>query len=271
MLTTRSLAAGLVAAATSAIFGTTAAAASPAGSPDALVPAVQVINLDDAVIVYEDGRVFRRREAAEASGVRTVSERSAMVPVPPAAGFDVATLTPAGVTALIESASRLGLLEHDVEYGEPQITDMWSSDLMIRVGDDVYHHDVYAPGYELDDDPAAQANRDDFDEFTAVLRDLDERLGREITDFEPWVPKLWVIAPLRWSHDNVDRAWPLDEEPSEGCFELPSDAESDTATGGYVTESGSVWTADAALPGDPRCRAAAPSTYRPTRARRGPG
>jgi len=244
---------------TLAAIAATAVVAAPLSTAAAAVPsdrdrAEQLVNLDSStVVVYADGRVYRRVELgtwASSSGFRG---RPVMAPLPPPGAFEWATLSGDAVDDLVERIDDLGLLEPDVDFGDPLITDSPTSTLDLHVGDVEVSHVVYAPGFS-DGLTAEQAgHRADYEELRSMLFDLEGTFGDELGDFEPFVPQQWVIGPGFSVVVDTAKPWPLDAEPELGaCVVLPSADHADTATGGYRAGEQVVF-ADAALPGDPRC------------------
>lgn len=205
--------------------------------------------------MYDDGRVYRRVDTdgwytptgfATASGVR-------MAPPPPPGALEWATLSDEAIDDLVAQIVDLGLLDDDLEFGDPMITDSPTSLLTLSIDGDEATHSVYAPGHDQGLTPDEKANRAAYDELRALLFDLEDAFDDELTPFSPYVPDRWVVVVGGYWYGPVDRPWPLGDEPVDGtCVELPTDDDTDTATGGYLVGD-EVVVADAALPNDPRC------------------
>jgi hypothetical protein len=227
-------------------------------------PDAQIIDLDDgAVVVYADGRVFRRVTGAafgEWSGWAAAERLPRMAPPPAPSSYEVAELTDAGLEWLLERADELGMLVDNPDYGDPMVTDSPTSSLVITTGDETFEHSVYAPGFEVEG-RTEQERRNHFSEFTAIILGLDDEVGDELSEFEPWIPEAWVVSDRSWFFEEPTRDWPLDEPPAPGdCVVLPTDADLDTATGAYIGPDGTFIVADAALPGTECAPTGAPDT-----------
>jgi hypothetical protein len=226
-------------------------AASATAVPDD--PDAQVMNLDDGtVVVYGDGRVFRRVTGAAFAGLSSAgfADRSPRMAPPPApSSYEVAELTDEGLEWLIDRADELGMLVDDPDYGDAMITDNPTSTLVITIDDETFEHSVYAPGYDVDG-RVEQERREHFREFSDTLYDVESEIYDAISDFEPWLPEAWIVSERSWLFDEPTRDWPLDELPVPGdCVILPVDDDQDTATGAYIGPDGTFVVADAALPG----------------------
>lgn len=225
-----------------------------AGSPAHRDPARQMINLDGStVVVYEDGRVYRRADMGDWYTPSGFAARPRMAPPAPPGAYEWATLSDDAVTNLVEQIEDLGMLDDDVDFGDPMITDSPSSDLVVTVEGETVEHDVYAPGYSEGLTAEQQANRAAYDELRSVLFGLEDTFGDEVSKFTPYIPTEWVVHTGTYWATDVERPWPLDDDPVDGdCVELRTDDTADTATGGYLF-GGAIVVADAALPNDPRC------------------
>lgn len=235
----------------------TAGGMASAGSAPSRDPAVQMINLDHGtVVVYEDGRVYRRTDTSDwytpdgftaAAGLRP-----SMAPPAPPGAYEWASLSDAALDDLVDQIAELGLLDDDLDFGDPMITDSPSSDLVVSIDGEVTEHDVYAPGYDDGLTDEQQANRAAYDELRSTLFVLEDTFGDELSKFAPYVPDEWVVGTGMYWADDVQRPWPLADDPVDGeCVTLPN-GDTDTATGGYLFD-GDIVVADAALPNDPRC------------------
>ena len=226
-------------------------AASAAAVPED--PDTQVINLDDGeVVVYADGRVFRRVVEPAFGGFTArgfASSHPRMAPPPAPSSYELAQLTDDGLEWLLERADELGMLVDDPDYGDPMITDNPTSSLVVTTDDETFEHNVYAPGIDVDG-RVEQERREHFREFSATLVDLEAEIDDDISDFAPWTPDAWMVSDRTWLFEEPTREWPLDEPPVAGdCVVLPTDAGDDTATGAYIAPDGTFVVADAALPG----------------------
>lgn len=249
-------------AATVALGAMTFAVTAPAAAGDGIDlpddPDAQVVNLDNNVVVYADGRVFRRADPRRA-GARSFVGSTEMMPAPPPTGFELAQLTDDGLAWLFEQADELGMLFDNPDYGDPQVTDQDTTQLTVTTAEGEFFHSVYGLGIDVDDSDA-QDRREHYAEFTSILADLDDVLDDEISDFEPWVPDAWVVSPASWL-GSAAADWPLDDVPDNlpACVVLPSDPGADTATGAYrmlIDGAELIVIADAALPGDTTCSGA---------------
>ena len=216
-------------------------------------PDVEVVNLDDGtVVVYADGRVFRRVTGpafAGFSGSGFAGRVPTMAPPPAPSSYEVAELTDDGLEWLIDRADQLGMLVDDPDYGDPMITDNPSSSLVVTADGGTFEHSVYAPGYDVDG-RVEQERREHFREFSDSLHGLESEIDDEISDFEPWIPEAWIVSERTWLFDEPTRGWPLGELPVPGdCVILPVDGDHDTATGAYIGPDDTFVVADAALPG----------------------
>jgi hypothetical protein len=215
-------------------------------------PDAQVVNLDDGtVVVYADGRVFRRVTGPAFAGFFGAGfvGRPTMAPPPAPSSYEVAELTDDGLEWLIDRADELGMLVDHPDYGDPMITDNPSSSLVVMTDGGTFEHSVYAPGYDVDG-RVEQERREHFREFSDTLRGLESEVDDELSDFEPWIPEAWIVSEQTWLFDEPTRDWPLDEPPVPGdCVILPVDGDQDTATGAYIGPDGTFVVADAALPG----------------------
>lgn len=229
-----------------------------ASAPDHRDLAEQMVNLDDGtVVVYSDGRVYRRADIGDwyvpdgfAAGPAL---QPRMAPPTPPGAYEWATLSDSAVDDLVERIEDLGLLDDDLDFGDPMITDSPSSDLTLSIEGEMIEHDVYAPGYDDGLTAEQQANRAVYDELRSVLFELEDTFGDELSKFAAYVPDEWIISVGGYWSGEVDRPWPLDDDPVDGaCVELPTDGDVDTATGGYLFDDDIV-VADATLPNDPRC------------------
>lgn len=233
---------------------------SAAGAADHREPAEQLLDLDGGtVVVYEDGRIYRRADIGDwytpegIVGPAGAESAPRMAPPTPPGAYEWATLSEDGVDDLVEQITELGLLDDDLDFGMPAITDSPSSQLQLVIDGEHASHSVYAPGYDEGLTPEQQANRAVYDELRSVLFALEDTFGDELTKFAPYVPDEWILRVGGYWSGEVDRDWPLDEAPVDGeCVELPTDTETDTATGGYLFD-GEIIVADATLPNDARC------------------
>ncbi|WP_116999209.1 hypothetical protein [Desertimonas flava] len=222
-------------------------------------PAGQLVNLDrGTVVVYEDGRVYRRADMGDwyvPEGFAAASPRGVprMAPPAPPGAYEWATLSDDAVDDLIEQIEDLGLLDDDLDFGDPLITDSPSSDLVLDIDGERVEHSVYAPNYSDGLTAEEQANRRAYNELRAALFELEDNFASELSKFSPYVPDEWIVRMGGYWSGEVDRPWPLAGDPVDGdCVELPNDGETDTATGGYLLD-GEIIVADATLPNDPRC------------------
>ena len=243
---------GIVACTPAVIAGGAGDAAAKEPSGD-----VQVIDLDrGSVVVYADGRVFRRIEQFIERSLHASRSLPGIAPQPVPSGYERAQLTARGLTSLWDEAEELGMLVDEPDYGDPGVTDSAYSELTVQAGDQVFQHRVYAPGWDVEDDDA-QERRERYARFAEMLVRLDEAIDREISDFEPWVPDAWVLSDDGWFVAAPGREWPLDDPPTPGaCVILPSDEDQDTATGAYLvrgTVEDHVVVASPLLPGE-TCR-----------------
>lgn len=154
---------------------------------------------------------------------------------------------------LFDHMERLGLLDHDLRPNPSfhWYPDQSASTLRITTNDGTVEHTVPHIDGNQTYEPAELAL---VQTFMDELADLESLVGRdEISHPVAYVPDQWLIVD-GWS-DYADsegiRPWPLDADAEVGlCVVMPLDApaDTDTATGGYITIGGDVVYAFAALP-----------------------
>lgn len=200
-----------------------------------------VLQVDSTIAVGGDGRMYRPVEEAMLGGPQGFAPPIAprIAPPRPPTGYTVAELSPSVVDDLYARAAELGLLDHPITPGEDYdwCCDRVGHRLSIGTGDAVLEHVV--PGLGEEDLET--------EELAAVADMIQEVLELPSTaDLGPvrsYVPEQWRVVEAydRYLGDVDVPEWPLDEAPTIGaCVELPTAAESDTASGPYRADGMSV-------------------------------
>jgi hypothetical protein len=208
----------------------------------------------------------------------------AIYPGPAVTPIQKASVDPAEITALVELARSLGLLDGPLEFGQPPIADAPTTTVRI-VADGVEHrHDAYAlaldPGVgDAGDAPTTpegaalgadeRANREALAQFVAAAQSIG--VGDSL-----WTPDAYavtVLGPATTPEGEPPQPpvdWPLDAAPDttgadEGAFPCTVVDGADAATLAAALASANAatpWVVDGAelhlavrpvLPGDPGC------------------
>jgi hypothetical protein len=72
----------------------------------------------------------------------------AIYPPPGLPNLQTAVIPGAAIDAILSAAQEAGLLQNDVDYGQPGITDVSTTSFVVNVGGIAYRSDVYALGME---------------------------------------------------------------------------------------------------------------------------
>ena len=193
----------------------------PPSDPDAAL-----LTIDGGVpAITADGRVYMRVDGPQGF--------AAALPLgQPTGALTVAQLTPDGLDMVLAEADALGLLQTPPDYGDPGITDQGYLRVTLATADGTFEHSVYAPGAETGD-AETDAARERLDDFVHFVDTLQMQLGDEISQPAPYVPDQWVIDTSPYVEQHDVTTWPFDIDPVGGCVSLPSDADTDTASGVY--------------------------------------
>lgn len=214
-------------------------APNPAGAADPGFPeqsSVLVINVDNEVLIGGDGSVYRRdRGSVEGR----VSGFAMMAPPLPPLGFTVAHLSPEGMQQLYDLADGFDLFadETAAQDNVEWFPDEGATSVTVDRGDGPVAH--YRPNH-YEDEPNQPRYLEHIEEFADAVLDLESFLDEnDINVAEPYVPEQWIVTSGFSDHPFTLMDWPRPEPPEiDTCVELPTSDARDTATGGYVHESG---------------------------------
>ncbi len=215
--------------------------------------------------LYGDGTVFARVDSEE-PGLPEVSTY---------------VLSQDGIEAVLEAAGSAGLLAEAPDYGQPGITDVGSTLVVVRANGAQFDHSAWALGIEPGDDPlltpAQRQARDALGAFVELVTELPQRrpdlLAGQPGPFEPAAVDVmaWQVEGDAGGAEVAD--WPLSQPLGELPAAGPVESRCATVSGGdlraiaqAVAASGGnpLWRSEGAvyevgyrtlLPGDEGCSA----------------
>ncbi len=127
-------------------------------------------------------------------------------------------LTEQQIQDLYTAADQAGLLDQEIDFGEPTVTDMQSTTVSITVGDRTVRQSAYALGFS--DDPAAGLSESEIAAREALQGFIDTAHAMVDDETEPYVPTAIAVFRLNPAETTADPelaqeplVWPIATAP----------------------------------------------------------
>jgi len=142
-------------------------------------------------------------------------------PGPALPNLQAARISEDTVQVVLREAQKVGLFANDIDYGQPNITDLANTVIEIRAGGTTYHTSIYALGMEEGASgltPEQQQARAAVDDFVAKLSDLSAFTREQITwspyEFQALEVHATPFDPEAWANAEIQPdllRWPLED------------------------------------------------------------